>query len=122
MSDHEYCTIEDAAEFLTSSSNKKRSKAYVIKLAKLGKIRLCIEFDGTLCKFFNDSNETITCIDDYKFWGYIQIPQTKIPSDCGKAQFTVVEIIQVLHVYHKNRDPLSIEGGAWLAKKKVNRC
>ncbi|MBS0300468.1 MAG: hypothetical protein JSR32_11225 [Proteobacteria bacterium] len=143
-----YYTFEGAIKFLSSELTEEIHETKIADWAHEGSIRLCARIDMHLCKFsivkepmtpdeFNkiDFNfikkpakydpqtcfkETLKCEDGYGFLGYIEIPQEKIRSSNETVQFSTIKIIEVKRPYHKNRNPLTIESGSWLAKAIFN--
>ncbi|QOJ24676.1 MAG: hypothetical protein HRU78_14335 [Gammaproteobacteria bacterium] len=138
----DYYTFEGAINFLSSELTEEIHKTKIADWANEGLIRLCARIDIPLSKFsivkermtleeFNKSDstkkpdkydpqtcfkETLKCEDGYGFLGYIEIPQEKIRSSDEKVEFSTVKIIEVIRSDHRNRNPLTIENGSWLAK------
>ncbi len=106
----DYYTLTEAAEFIASKTGKKKNIKDVLIDAKRGDIRLCVWFDGKLYKFNYDDKGTgkLQSIDDYKFSGYIQIPEKRITPEAGTIQFDSVAIIEAVDVLAKNRDPRTL--------------
>lgn len=138
----DYYTFEGAINFLSSELTEEIHETKIADWANEGLIRLCARIDIPLSKFsivkermtleeFNKSDstkkpdkydpqtcfkETLKCEDGYGFLGYIEIPQEKIRSSDEKVEFSTVKIIEVIRPDHRNRNPLTIENGSWLAK------
>lgn len=138
----DYYTFEGAITFLSSELAEEIYETKITDWANKGLIRLSARIDIPLCKFsivkehmtseeFNKIDfikkpakydpqtcfkETLKCEGGYGFLGYIEIPQEKIRSSNEKVQFSTVKIIEVIRPYHRNRNPLTIENGSWLAK------
>lgn len=116
-----YCSINEAADFLSRETEEKLSARGVLDLAARGFIRLCIWFNGNteLSCYYPHSIPNLEQIVISKWLkGYIQIPKESIAPQHREFSIPYAVIIEA-YDSGNNEDSWLVRGGTMIAARPI---